>query len=144
LTALAEGALGAAALSSVAFVVSRLLGERFGRSLLVVSLFAVVGAYFGFAVVGAPNSAWVVVELAHVFLFGSFALVGWVGSAYWLAAAWALHSVWDVWHIFGPGAVYTPARFASASLGFALMVVAFVLVGNGSGLQGHEPFRTPE
>src|SRR5688572_8250907 len=83
-----------------AFLLSRFTRDIFGRSVLVIFLFAAAGAYFGFATLGRDvvdsPPIWILVELAQVIVIGALGLLGLRGSPYWIAAGWALHPVWDV------------------------------------------------
>ena len=59
---LAEGAILAVPLIVIAFLLSRFTRDLVGRSLLVVFLLAAAGAYFGFALLAAPDPIWVLAE----------------------------------------------------------------------------------
>lgn len=124
---LLEGAIGGTVLSVLAFLLSRFSKDIFGRSLLVIFLFIAAGAYFGFATIAAPGSIWLFIEILGVIVFGSMALLGWRGSPYWVATAWALHPLWDAWHLFGAGR-FTPEFYAIACFSFDLLVAAFIVV----------------
>jgi hypothetical protein len=63
---LVEGAVGAAVLIVIAFLLSRFTKDIVGRSLLVIFLFAAAGAYFGFAIAAGAGLLWTLVELAQV------------------------------------------------------------------------------
>lgn len=124
---LVEGAIGGAIMSALAFLLSRFVREILGRALLVILLFVAAGAYVGFATVGAPGSVWLLVEVAHVIAFGAFALLGWSRSPYWVAAGWALHPLWDGWHLVGPGSGFTPPFYAIACVSFDWVVALFIV-----------------
>ncbi|HWT01564.1 MAG TPA: DUF6010 family protein [Pyrinomonadaceae bacterium] len=128
---LLEGAIGALVMVAVAFLLSRFVGDGVGRSLLVILLLVAAGAYFGFAVMARVGPAWLLVELAHCFLFGAMALRGLRGSPYWLAAGWALHPVWDFGlHYVGPG-TFAPWPYTIACISFDLIVAAYVALVYG-------------
>lgn len=119
---LTEGAIGGAGTIAIAFVLSRFVSDIAGRAFLVICLFAAAGAYFGFAVVGQAGLLWLLIELAHIIGFGVMGMLGLrgagvgasSGSAFWIAAGWALHSVWDVaLHYFGPGNASRHGRIQS-------------------------------
>src|SRR5918998_3704711 len=93
---LVEGAILAVPLILVAFLLSSFIRDIIGRSLLVVFLFAAAGAYFGFALLAAPGPIWVLAELVQIIVFGTMALLGLRGPAWWLAVGWTLHPLWDV------------------------------------------------
>jgi hypothetical protein len=63
--------------------------------------------------------------LLGVVVYGA---MGWIGlrrSLWWLAAAWALHTVWDVGlHYLGPGRSFvSPLRCPILYISFDLLVV---------------------
>lgn len=123
------GALGGAALSGAALLVSRLAGEFAGRSVVAVGLIVASGAYFGFAVAAGAGTAWIVAEVAGCAGYGAMAMLGVRGSAWWLAAGWALHPLWDLpLHVFGAGASFAPAAYAVACLPFDLVVAGSIAV----------------
>jgi hypothetical protein len=129
---LLEGAIGGALLAAVAFVLSRFTRDIVGRSLLVIILFAAAGAYFGFAIGGGAGPGWTLLELLQVIGFGTVALLGWRGSAWWLAAGWALHPLWDAGlHYLGPGRAFAPMTYAVACISYDLLVAAYVAVAYG-------------
>jgi len=88
---LVGGLVNAAVLVVKAFLLSRFVGDIYGRSLLVIFLFIAGGAYVGFAVGEGVSPMWALAELAHVVIFGAMGLLGLRGSPYWIAAGWALH-----------------------------------------------------
>jgi hypothetical protein len=129
---LQEGAIGGALLAVVAFLLSRFTRDAVGRSLLVIILFAAAGAYFGFAIGGGAGPGWTLLELAQVVFFGTLALLGWRGSAWWLAAGWALHPFWDAGlHYLGPGRSFAPMPYAVACISYDWVVAAYVAVAYG-------------
>ena len=106
---LVEGAILAVSMILIAFLLSRFIRDIIGRSLVVVFLFAAAGAYFGFALLAAPDPIWLLAELVQAIIFGAIGLLGLRGSAWWLAAGWALHPLWDVMlHYVGPGHSFAP------------------------------------
>ena len=129
---LIEGAIGGAATIAIAFILSRFVSDIAGRAFLVICLFAAAGAYFGFAVVGQAGLLWLLIEMAHIIGFGVMGLLGLRGSAYWIAAGWALHPVWDVaLHYFGPGNALTPWPYAIGCGSFDILVAAYVVIAYG-------------
>lgn len=125
---LLEGAIGGAALSLIAFLLSRFVSEVAGRTLLVTVLFAAAGAYFGFAVVAPVSRIWLLIELLQCIAFGVLGLYGWRGSAKWLALGWVLHPVWDFgMHYVGPGSGVGPWTYAIACLTFDWVVATYIL-----------------
>ena len=83
--ALIVGAIGGAVLSLIAFLLSKFRRDIAGRTVLAMGLFVAAGAYFGFAVVAPVPRIWLLIELLQVVVIGVFGLMGWKGSAKWLA-----------------------------------------------------------
>ena len=124
---LIEGAIGGAVLSLIAFLLSRFAGDIVGRTLLATVLFAAAGAYFGFAVVAPVSRLWLLIELLQCIAIGTMGLIGWRGSAKWLALGWAVHPVWDFgMHYIGPGRDVGPWTYAIACLTFDWVVAAYI------------------
>ena len=124
---LIEGGIGGVLISAVAFVLSRFTRDIAGRAFLVILLFTAAGAYFGFAVVGQAGPLWLLIESGHIIGFGVLGLLGLRGSAYWIAAGWALHPVWDIaLHYVGPGNTFAPWPYTIACGSFDLVVAAYV------------------
>lgn len=128
-TVLIEGAIGGAALSLLAFLLSTFRKDIAGRTVLATGLFAAAGAYFGFAVIARPTPLWVVIELLGVVVFGKFGLHGWRGSAKWLALGWVLHPIWDFGlHHLGPGRSFAPLPYVFACITFDWVVAAYIFI----------------
>ena len=126
---LIEGAIGGAVLSLIAFLLSRFTEDITGRTLLATVLFAAAGAYFGFAVTAPVSRIWRLIELLQCIAFGTMGLIGWRGSARWLAFGWALHPVWDFGlHYVGPGRDVGPWTYAVACLSFDWVVAAYIFI----------------
>ncbi len=125
---LIQGAIGGAVLSLIAFLLSRFTKDIVGRTLLATVLFAAAGAYFGFAVTAPVGRIWLLIELLQCVAFGTLGLMGWQGSAKWLALGWALHPIWDFGvHYVGPGD-FAPWPYAIACLSFDWVVTAYVVI----------------
>lgn len=125
---LLEGAIDGAVLSLMAFLLSRFTKDIVGRTLLATVLFAAAGAYYGFAVTAPVSPVWLLIELLQCIAFGALGLMGWKGSARWLALGWALHPVWDFGvHYVGPGD-FAPWRYAILCLSFDWVVAAYILI----------------
>ncbi len=123
------GAIGGAVLSLIAFLLSRFLIDVVGRTLLATVLFTAAGAYFGFAVMAPVSPMWWLIELLQCIAFGTLGLLGWRGSAKWLALGWALHPVWDMgMHYIGPGRGVGPEFYSIACLSFDWAVAAYVFI----------------
>jgi len=126
---LIEGAIGGAVLSLLAFLLSRFTREVVGRTLLATVLFAAAGAYFGFAFAEGVPRIWVLIELLQCVAIGTLGLIGWRGSAKWLALGWALHPIWDFGlHYLGPGRAFTPLAYTIACISFDWVVAAYILI----------------
>lgn len=126
---LIEGAIGGAVLSLIAFLLSKFVKDIVGRTLLATALFAAAGAYFGFAVVARPPAIWGLLELLQVVAFGTLGLLGWKGSAKWLALGWLLHPVWDFGvHHLGPGRGFAPLTYVFACITFDWVVAAYIFI----------------
>jgi uncharacterized protein DUF6010 len=53
-------------------------------------------------------------------------------SAYWIAAGWALHPVWDIaLHYIGPGRTFAPWSYTIACGTFDLIVAGYVVLAYG-------------
>lgn len=128
-TVLIAGAFGGAVLALIAFLLSRFVKDFVGRTVLTIGLFVSAGAYFGFAIVGPASQIWVLIELLQVIAFSAIGLVGWKGSAKWLALGWVLHPLWDFgMHHLGPGRSFAPLTYVFACIAFDWVVAAYVLI----------------
>ncbi len=128
-TVFIEGAIGGVVLSVIAFVLSRLIKDIVGRTLLATVLFAAAGAYFGFAFNETTPRIWVLIELLQVIAFGALGLYGWRGSPYWLALGYLLHPVWDFGvHHLGPGRSFAPLPYVISCISFDWVVAAYILI----------------
>ena len=107
--------------------------SRGGNETRVLALGLVVAAaiYVGFAVVGAGAGAgWTLTEAGGIGVYGAFAWLGLRRSAGWLAAGWALHTVWDVGlHLVGGGAAFAPTGYVVLCVSFDLLTAAYVAFG---------------
>jgi len=131
------GAINGAVLIIAAFLLSRFAGDRYGRALLVIFLFVAVGAYVGFAVGAEASGLWQLAQIGHVLVLGAMGLLGLRGSPYWLAAAWALHVLWDYpLHYLGPGHAFAPESWAVSCISFDLLVAAYIVIAYRLGLVG--------
>ena len=131
------GAINALALVIVAYLLSRSVGEIYGRALLAIVLIIAGGAYVGFAVAGNASGLWFLAELVQAVALGAFALLGLRGSPYWLAAGWAIHPLWDVvLHYVGAGHAFAPEAWAISCVSFDLLVAAYIALAHRLGLTG--------
>jgi hypothetical protein len=109
------------------FVLVSFAIKRFTRQILFVGLVLAAFVYVIFAFLGNASSAWVMTEVLGVIIFSAIGYFGLRGSLWWLAAAWALHPVWDVGlHYFGPGHSFTPVSYAMGCLTWDLFVAVFI------------------
>ena len=131
------GAINALALVIVAYLLSRSVGEIYGRALLAIVLVIAGGAYVGFAVAGNASGLWFLAELVQAVALGAFALLGLRGSPYWLAAGWAIHPLWDVvLHYLGAGRAFAPEAWAISCVSFDLLVAVYIALAHRLGLTG--------
>jgi hypothetical protein len=131
------GAINALALVILAYLLSRFVGEIYGRALLAIVLVIAGGAYVGFAVAANASGLWFLAELVQAVALGAFALLGLRGSPYWLAAGWAIHPLWDVvLHYLGAGHAFAPEAWAISCVSFDLLVAGYIALAHRLGLTG--------
>ncbi|WP_433505083.1 DUF6010 family protein [Pseudonocardia halophobica] len=134
---LVEGAVGGALWSLVGIALSRYVRDVAGRILLAAVLIAAAVFYVVFAAQGDAGGAWLAAEVVGILVYGGMAVLGVRRSPYWLAAAWALHPVWDiVLHNIGPGRAFAPEPYTIACLSWDLVVAAAIAVAYGTGFVG--------
>jgi hypothetical protein len=132
---LVEGAI----LALVLIAVTHLL-RPYARQILFAVLVIASLAYVLFAVRGHAGSGWLVVELVGVAIYGAIGWKGLRGSFWWLAAAWALHPIWDIGlHYLGPGSSFVhPLRYPIPCVSFDWLVAGYVAY-----LASHEAKTAP-
>ena len=129
---LIEGAIGGAQLFVVAFLLSRFVRDIAGRALLAAVLIIAAVIYVYFAAREGAGAVWLAGELVGIAIYGSMGLRGIRGSAWWLAAGWALHPVWDILlHYIGPGHSFAPETYTIPCITFDLGVAAYIAVAYG-------------
>jgi hypothetical protein len=129
---LIEGAIGGAQLSVVAFLLSRFVRDIAGRALLAAVLIVAAVIYVYFAAREGAGVFWLAGELVGIAIYGSMGVRGVRGSAWWLAAGWALHPVWDIaLHYIGPGHSFAPETYTIPCITFDLGVAAYIAVAYG-------------
>jgi hypothetical protein len=129
------GAIYALGLVIIAYLLSRFVGEIYGRALLAIMLVVAGGAYVGFAVAGNAGGLWFLAELVQALILGALALLGLRGSPYWLAGGWAIHPIWDVLlHYLGAGHTFAPEAWTIACASFDLLVAAYIAITHRLGL----------
>ena len=129
---LLAGAAGGALFVGTAFAL-----PRRARGILVAGLLVAALFYVYFAVRAHASPTWLVAELAGVALYGATAWRGRHGSAWWIAAGWALHPLWDVaLHYVGPGRAFAPTWYTTVCLTWDLVVAS---VGAYHVLRGWRP-----
>lgn len=88
--------------------------------------------YVYFAARAGAGAVWLAGELVGIAIYGSMGLRGIRGSAWWLAAGWALHPVWDILlHYIGPGHSFAPETYTIPCITFDLGVAAYIAVAYG-------------
>jgi hypothetical protein len=66
--------------------------------------------------------------MTGVAIFGTLAGLTIVGSAWFVVAGLAIHPVWALYiHYYGAGAVFAPAPFVWAAVGFDVAAALYVL-----------------
>jgi hypothetical protein len=120
---LIEGAI----LALVLIALTHLLRAHAGEILFTVLLLASL-AYVLFAVRGGAGAGWLALEVVGVAIYGAVGWVGVRGSLWWLAAAWALHPIWDIGlHYLGPGRSFVhPLRYPIPCVSFDLLVAGYL------------------
>ena len=69
---------------------------------------------------------WVMIELAGVLIYAAFARLGLKKSAWFLAAGWALHPLWDA-GLHDYSTEFVPHWYIAACIGFDLLVAGYVV-----------------
>ena len=129
---LVGGMINAIVLSVIAFLLSRFVGDIYGRSVLVIFLFIAGGAYVGFVVGAGASGLWFLAEVVHVVVVGAMGLLGLRGSPYWIAAGWAVHPLWDVpVHYIGPGHSFAPESWAISCVTFDWVLAVYIVIAYG-------------
>jgi hypothetical protein len=122
------GALVIGAVLALVFVGVTHLLRRYARPILFAALVVAALPYVVFALRAQAGQRWILVELVGVAIYGTISWVGLRGSLWWLAAAWALHPIWDIGlHYFGPGRSFAPPlAYPIPCLSFDLVVAGYV------------------
>lgn len=85
--------------------------------------------YVGFAVtgvaVGNSDLSWVTFEFGGLVFYSVFAYLGIRKSAWYLAAGWGLHVLWDIY--LHSGAMYIPSFYPGICIGFDAAVAVFAV-----------------
>jgi len=119
-------ALGLIAVLPFLFYAQRLPYHRV-MSMLGLALVIAALIYVSFALVWA-DSAWLMVELLGVVLYGLLFVAAVAITPLLLAVAWLLHPLWDlVLHLYGPGAHLVPDWYAIACMSFDLAVALYIV-----------------
>lgn len=126
--------LGLGALLGAAFVFLARWSARWPslgtRRILAYVLIATAALYVGLAFRSDNIGAWLGIEMTGFAIYASFALLSLAGSAWWLAAGFALHPFWHLqFHYVGTGSAFTPEWFTLGLTGFDLLVAAYVAYG---------------
>ena len=119
--------------------------RRYAREILFAVLLMAALAYVLFAVREQAGAGWIGIELLGVLIYGSMGWKGVRGPVWWLAAAWALHPLWDIGlHYLGPGAGFVhPLRYPIPCVTFDWVVAAYLAYLDSRGVAAHESSRTP-
>lgn len=97
------------------------------RRVLAYGLIATAALYVGFAFRSENIGAWLGIEMTGFAIYGSLAMLGLVGSPWWLVAGFALHPFWHLqFHYIGTGSAFTPEWFTLGLTTFDLLVAAYV------------------
>jgi len=120
------------ALLGAAFAFLARWSERYPRAgarrALAYGLIACAALYVGLSFASDDPKAWFGIEMTGFAIFGSFALLGLIGSPWWLAVGFALHPLWHLqFHYLGTGAAFAPAWLTLGLTGFDLAVAAYVV-----------------
>lgn len=122
---LLAGAVGGALFVAVAYAFPRRTRGILVRGLIVTAL-----CYVYFAARAHAGPVLLAVELGGVAVYGAIAFRGLRGSAWWIAAAWALHPVWDIaMQLVGPGREFAPKEFATACITWDPVVAGVIAAG---------------
>jgi uncharacterized protein DUF6010 len=125
-TAFVEFLIIGAVLGALAAGIARSV-RRYETLILFVFLIVASLAYVILVLWAGESFVWLLLELTGVALYGAMGLRGLRGSPWWLAAAWALHPLWDiVLHYFGPGISFVPVSYTVACIGFDLVVAGHI------------------
>ncbi|HEU4700044.1 MAG TPA: DUF6010 family protein [Gemmatimonadales bacterium] len=100
---------------------------RHTRRILAGVLVVAALVYVAFAALAGASPRWLLLELLGVGVYGGLALRSLRGSMWWLAAAWALHPVWDVaLHYAGPGGAFAPTWWTVPCLSWDLVTAGWI------------------
>ncbi|MEM6451886.1 MAG: DUF6010 family protein [Cyanobacteria bacterium P01_D01_bin.105] len=73
------------------------------------------------------SEAWIALESAGLVVYGLAAILGALGSPWWLVGGWLAHPVWDIYfHWLGAGALFVPGAYVIVCLSFDLIVAAYI------------------
>ena len=115
------------AIGGIATVLVAHRTRPFTREILAAVLIVAAAFYVLFAAVSGAGSGWITTEVIGVVIFGGMGVVGVRGSAWWLAAGWALHPVWDLGlHYFGAGRAFAPEAYVIACMSWDWITAAYV------------------
>ncbi len=83
--------------------------------------------YIGFVLIFDGVHPWFWIELAGVFVYGIFAVLGYRGNPLWLAVGWGLHPIWDAaLHLWASGANHSPEWYVLACISFDVVVALYI------------------
>ena len=117
-----------AALAAVLLLFSKRTDALAEQNLLGYALLVATWLYVVFALLWGDVS-WLLIELSGVAIYSLFYVLFKKYSAYWLAAGWAAHPLWDgLLHLSGNGQALTPHGYALACLSFDLIIAGAVVI----------------
>jgi hypothetical protein len=103
------------------------LKPRLSLPVYAIGLAAAAIVYLAFAAAGGATLRWISVEALGVLLFGLTVWLGLQRSSVILALGWSLHVLWDLLHLAGARAAYTPGWYPWSCLSFDLIVAVAIL-----------------
>jgi hypothetical protein len=107
---------------------ARRTGRTRARRIYAVGLMVAALIYVAFAVVEGRTDRWLALEVVGLLGFGAAAVVGFRFWPIALALGWAAHVGWDMLHLRGVGAQYTPDWYPWLCVGFDLVIAGAVLM----------------
>lgn len=121
--------LGIGIVAALVFImIARLGGANWEKKAFAFGLFIAALIYMGFAVFAGASSMWRATELMGLGLFTLVAVLGLRVSAWFLAAGWLAHGLWDALLHLTQHASFVPDWYPVVCLSFDLIVAAYIAV----------------
>lgn len=115
-------------LDAIAFLAIIQIKPEQTLNFLAVGLIIAAFIYVGFAFIFGATPTWVLIEIAGIGVYSSFASLGLWYSTRWLLLGWLAHPMWDLGlHVTGHSATFTPIGYVLACVSFDLVVAVFIL-----------------